>query len=177
MSVEPYFNNTLRGHESLVWSVAFSPDGGWLASGSADQTIRLWDMADPSAEPTVLRGHESLVRSVAFSPDGGWLASGSDDQTIRLWDLSQPGAEPVVLRGHEDWVRSVAFSPDGERLASGSSDQTIRLWQLLDQLVEIGCQQVRRNLTWAEWQQYLPGEPYRQTCPNLPRHSSVPQEK
>ncbi len=124
-----------------------------------------------------LRGHEDWVRSVAFSPDGQTLASGSDDQTVQLWDLREPEAEPVVLRGHEASVLSVAFSPDGQTLASGSADQTVRLWVFLEELVDIGCQKVRRNLSWAEWQRYLPGEPYRQTCPNLPPHPSVPVEE
>ncbi len=78
------------------------------------------------------------------------------------------------LRGHESSVSSVAFLPDGGTLASGSADQTIRLWVFLEELVDIGCQKVRRNLSWEEWQRYLPGEPYRQTCPNLPSHPSVP---
>ena len=70
-----------------MWSssVAFSPDGQTLASGSADNTIRLWDLRQPAAAPTVLRGHENVVCSVAFSPDGQTLASGSGDQTIRIW--------------------------------------------------------------------------------------------
>ena len=122
--------------ESSVWSVAFSPDGTTLASGSADKTIRLWSLSEPRAEPRVLRGHESSVRSVAFSPDGTTLASGSVDKTIRLWSLSEPGVEPRVLRGHESSVRSVAFSPDGTTLASGSVDKTIRLWSLSEPGVE-----------------------------------------
>ena len=165
----------LEGHEDSVLSVAFSPDGQRLASGSDDHTIRLWDVTEPSTPPIILEGHDSFVWSVAFSPDGQRLASGSDDRTIRLWDVTEPNVPPTLLEGHEDWVRSVAFSPDGQRLASGSEDHTIRLWLMLEALVEIGCSQVRRNLSWQEWQQYLLGEPYRQTCPNWPVHPSVPE--
>jgi hypothetical protein len=78
---------TLSGHTDEVNSVAFSPDGRLLASGSADYTIKLWDVASGSLVRT-LTGHTDYVLSVAFSPDGRLLASGSDDKTIKLWDIS-----------------------------------------------------------------------------------------
>ena len=99
----PHFSRILHGHEDRVFSVAFSPDGQTLASGSGDSTIRLWDLRQPAAAPTVLRGHEHWVLSVAFSPDGQTLASGSADNTIRLWDLRQPAVVPTELHGHEKW--------------------------------------------------------------------------
>jgi WD40 repeat protein len=67
-------------------SIAFSPDGRWLASASYDQSIRLWD-TQSGAELTTLNGHSKKVQYVAFSPDGKLLASGSNDSTVILWDV------------------------------------------------------------------------------------------
>jgi hypothetical protein len=82
-----YFNNTLSGHSDWVRSVAFSPNGDLLVSGSEDQTIRVWDLHDPYTEPIVLSGQAGRVLSVAFSPDGHIIASGNANHTIHLWDL------------------------------------------------------------------------------------------
>jgi hypothetical protein len=106
---------TLTGNTYGVTSVAFSPDGRLLASGSDDRTIKLWEVASGSLVRT-LSGHTSYVTSVAFSPDGRLLASGSNDETIKLWDVAS-GSLVRTLTGHTDWVLSVAFSPDGRLLA------------------------------------------------------------
>jgi len=117
---------TLKGHGDSVLSVAFSPDGKRLATGSHDRTAKLWDAAT-GQELTTLKGHGITVTSVAFSPDGKRLATGSLDRTARLWDAAT-GQELIILKGHGDSVLSVAFSPDGKRLATGSADRTVRLW-------------------------------------------------
>ncbi|MCC5643027.1 hypothetical protein LC607_08765 [Nostoc sp. CHAB 5824] len=121
--------HTLQGHCDSIRSVAFSPDGKIIASGSYDRTIKLWNVGTVR-EIYTLQGHSDYIHSVAFSPDGKILVSGSDDKTIKLWNVGT-GREISTLHGHSNWVCSVAFSPDGKILASGSADTTINTWQLL----------------------------------------------
>ncbi|MDB9444228.1 hypothetical protein PN497_23160 [Sphaerospermopsis kisseleviana CS-549] len=117
---------TLTGHSYSVSSVAYSPDGQTLASGSGDNTIKLWNVNTGNPLQT-LTGHSDSVRSLAYSPDGQTLASGSRDKTIKLWNV-KTGQILQTLTGHSKWVTSVAYSPDGQTLASGSRDKTIKLW-------------------------------------------------
>ncbi len=110
--------HTLTGHTYSINSIAFSPDGHLLASGSDDKNIKLWDPQTGKPLQT-LTGHTDTIRSVAFSPDGHLLASGCYDNTIRLWD-PQTGKPLQTLTDHTSPINSVAFSPDGHLLASGS---------------------------------------------------------
>ena len=118
----------LRGHTGSVLSVAFSPDGSRIVSGSHDNTLILWDTKSgkPNVEP--MRGHTGTVFSVAFSPDGSRIVSGSGDGTLILWHTrsGKPLGDP--MRGHTDKVRALAFSPNGSWIVSGSDDKTLILW-------------------------------------------------
>jgi WD40 repeat protein len=130
-----YYNHEYYDH---VYSVAFAPDGHTLATGSADQKVRLWNITDPThpvALGSPLTGHTQSVLSVTFAPDGRTLATGSFDHTVRLWNTTDP-AHPTALGApltdHTGAVRSVAFAPDGRTLATASSDHTVRLWNTTD---------------------------------------------
>jgi WD40 repeat protein len=117
-------------HPNSVTSLAFSPDGKILASGSLNGTVRLWD--SPSGHPrgVLPQGHTAAVESVAFSPDSALIATGSADRTIRLWDVAVGQPLGGALIGHTGVVRSTVFSPDGSVLASGGDDGAIRLWSV-----------------------------------------------
>ncbi|UKZ53250.1 hypothetical protein TrVGV298_007042 [Trichoderma virens] len=121
----PYLQ-TLKGHGGTVESVAFSADGLYLASGSSDDTIKIWDTITGKERQT-LKGYSGTVWSVAFSADGRYLASGLDDKTIKIWDMTT-GKKRQTLSGHYSRVWSVAFSADSRYLALGSDDKTIKIW-------------------------------------------------
>jgi WD40 repeat protein len=116
----------LAGHQDVVRSAAFSPDGAKVVTASDDRTARLWDAAS-SKELAALQGHEGEVFSAEFSPDGAKLVTGSADDTARVWDAAT-GKELAVLQGHEGEVKSAAFSPDGAKVVTGSADDTARVW-------------------------------------------------
>jgi WD40 repeat protein len=115
-----------RGHSFSVSSLAYSPDGRFVVSGSADSSVKIWDL-EKGREMFTLPEHEGPVRSVAYSPDGARVVSGSADYTIRLWD-AETGEELRTLTGHSNVVNSVAYSPDGRFVASGSTDRTVKVW-------------------------------------------------
>jgi WD40 repeat protein len=146
-------------------SMTFSPDGRLLAGALEDQTARLWDVA--TMRQARLMRHEAWVRSVAFDPTGEYLATASDDATARVWEL-RSGREVARMK-HDEGVDDARFLPDGKHiLTTWNTNSALSLWSWrLQDLIAEGCRRVTRNLTAEEWGLYLPGEPYRKSCPSL----------
>ncbi len=169
---------TFIPHNDRVHDVAFSPNGKWLATatGLEDHAARIWEVE--TGRELVSMVHEDRVWSLAFSPDGRWLATGSDDKMVRLWEVAT--GQEVKRIERADIVRSVVFSPDGRWLVTNSDGRIMvnrPIWPSLefnfltlstDDLIIDACSRLSRNLTVEEWEQYLPGESYHRTCPNLP---------
>ena len=145
--------HTLTGHQKWVCSVAWNNNQKILASGSEDETIKLWEV-DTGREILTIRGHSGYVNSVAFSPDGKILASGSDDKTIRIWEV-QTGKLLCILGnwnrgeyfGHSGGVTAIAFHPNGQTLASASKDKNVKIWQLGDDILDPNFGKVKSTLT------------------------------
>ena len=162
----------LQGHENSVFSVAITPDGKRIVSGSDDNTVRLWDISgNPIGHLMPL--HEGSVFSVAISPDGKRIVSGSYDNTVRLWDISgNPIGQP--LRGHKGSVMSVAFSPDGKMIVSGSYDGTVRLWRGgWRAWLEVCCNRLRYHSVFKNPQT----EVEKQACETCQKYVWSPQER
>jgi WD40 repeat protein/energy-coupling factor transporter ATP-binding protein EcfA2 len=165
----------LIGHTNWVYSVAFSPDGKLLGSSSKDQTIRLWDVGTGRAHGSPITGHTDEVWDVVFSHDGRRLASASADQTVRLWDVATGQAVGQPLTGHTGTVAAVVFGPRDDVLATVSWDRTARSWSPgFGAWLADGCRIVGRNLSAADWSQFVRERPYERTCPELPSGAGAP---
>ncbi|HYU73243.1 MAG TPA: TIR domain-containing protein [Ktedonobacteraceae bacterium] len=116
--------NKYTGHTSSVFSVAWSPDGKYIASGSWDRTVRVWEALTGK---TIVTYTTDLIRSVAWSPNGKYIASGSTEKTVQVWE-ALTGKTIATYAEHTDQVCCVAWSPDGKYIASGSEDETVRVW-------------------------------------------------
>ncbi len=119
---------TMRGHaqKHFLASLAWSSDGRRLASGGADQTVKVWEPLR-GAELLSLRGHTGDIDGLAWSPDADRLASASKDGTVRIWDTAG-GRELLVLQGSWKGIFGVSWSRDGRRLAAAGHDGSVKVW-------------------------------------------------
>jgi WD40 repeat protein len=124
----------LHGHEMATRTAAFSPDRRWLATGSDEGAIRLWDLSpvDPTSRVFALDGHKGPVHGLAFSSDGRWLVSGAADGAVRLWRLTAEGAKPdrIFGEGRYGAIQSLALSPNGDWLVFGTQSGNVCIWKM-----------------------------------------------
>jgi WD40 repeat protein/mono/diheme cytochrome c family protein len=123
-----------EGHKDTLYSVALSPDGKTLATGSYDQKIKLWNV-ETGEEIRTLSGHNGCVFGLAFRPDGKILASASADRTVKLWDVASGERRETLSQPLKEQY-AVAFSLDGKRLVAGGVDNRIRVWQISESAAE-----------------------------------------
>jgi WD40 repeat protein len=123
---------TLKGHSEAIYSIAFTPDGKHVVTGSGDRSIKVWDSATGKENKSFggPSGHQNLVLSVSLSPDGGSIASGSSDNTAKVWDF--PSSTPLRALAKSEGMSVLAISPDGAKLAGGDKDGHVRIWNSVD---------------------------------------------
>ena len=156
-----------------IISVTFSKDGKWLATGSAENTVVLWNVEgtsfDRAGNALQLNGKP---QALAFSPDGKWLVGGSTSGFANLWNVAT--AQEMARIPHSDPVTGVSFSLDGAQLFTVSR-KVVRIWNLSaiplipkDQLIPAACSHLVHNLNRNDWANLFGNEEYRLLCPDLP---------
>lgn len=117
---------TQTGHNSSVSAIVFDPKNQWIATGSIDNKVIIWE-ATTGRELRTLQGHEGAIRAIAGSQDGRLLASAGNDKIVKIWDV-QTSKDLQTLSGHSGMIESLSFTRDGRFLASGSRDNSIIIW-------------------------------------------------
>ena len=168
-----------RGHVGPVTTAAFSRDSNWLATGSTDHSVRLWNLKNRQEDSKIFVGNGKMS-SVAFSPDSQWLAAASDDGSLQqndstdyaawIWNVKNPTGEPVAIQRNKEPVTALAFTGDGHRLATGGTDGVGSMEVVAEDLIELACRTAGRSMSPNEWKVYMGGGRPRKTCPELPLH-------
>jgi WD40 repeat protein/serine/threonine protein kinase len=158
-------HSILTGHTAFVWSAAFSPDSTVLASGSADNSIILWDVGTGEPIGQRLSNHGGPVRRVTFSPDGTRLASAGFDNLVFLWDVATGQSLGGPVATYTNNAVDVEFTPGlGELISSSIDGNVISSDVSLDSWREKGCSVTNRNFRSEEWELFFGEIPYASTC-------------
>ena len=168
----------LDGFTGIVTSMVYISQRNILATGSLDGKIWLWEFSDPENSKPLGRpaeGIDQFVGLMVTSPDGNTLAT-EGNANIQLWDITDSAHVVKVgepLKGHITGINNLVFTGDGQNLLSVGSDGLVWLWNInVNDWKSTACTIANRNLTYDEWQQYLPDKAYQFTCPDIPIASS-----
>jgi WD40 repeat protein len=156
-------------HERPIRGLAFSPDRRWMATGSDDGLIRVWNMEKEKSRQKDLTGHEGPIIALAFDASNELLVSAGQDKTLRLWrvgDLDLGGdVASMVLKGHSGAITSLRLDHAGRFAVSAGDDGAVHVWPLQhDLLLRLACRVVGRDFSDAEWAGLFPGEPQEAIC-------------
>ena len=155
------------GHIDRVNQALWNSDESRILTAGGDGTARVWD-AQTGEELLTLAGHSDWVWQATWNADESKILTAGWDGTARVWD-AETGAALVVFDDHTDFVWQADWNRDGSRILTASFDGTARqYYSRLEDLIAAGCERATRNLTPAEWQQFMGEQPYRSTCPGLP---------
>jgi eukaryotic-like serine/threonine-protein kinase len=159
---------TYREHTALIRSLAWSPNGEYIASAGEDCIVRVWQAGAGGGTRFRYTNHSEWVYAVAWSPDGKRIASASGDHTVQVWDPATnqnwfkkfalyTGLQAVVSRGHTSAVHSVTWSPDGQYIASASNDNTVRVWEVAtgNTLVVLRHSDIAWSVQWSPYGTYV----------------------
>jgi len=159
-------------HDGNVTGAVWNEDESGILSWSGDGTVRVWDANSGDLLHTL--AHDGPVDGAAWNRDESRILSWSGDRTMQMWDM-QTGLILQTFFGDDSSVSSAQWNQaETQIMLTTAGGKVYRYYTWMEDLLTAACTRATRNLTWSEWQQYLPGEPYRLTCPNLPPHPSVP---
>jgi WD40 repeat protein len=142
-------NFTIFGDEATIKSVAWSPDGHKIVTGSRDKTLKIWDVETGKCL-AILFGHTSTVRAVVWSPDGQRILSGSRDKTLKIWNAITY-QEIRTIPASDEWIRAVAWSPDSTKVVSTGDDLTIKVWDAETSLLILTCSAHEKAVRAVAW--------------------------
>jgi len=162
-----------------ILTVAFTPEGNEVVIGAENGELRI---VNSGVVRRVLTGHTSHIEQIKFNHSGKFMATASKDKSIRLWNWKDLNQQPQVLNDH-DWVWSMAFSPDDNQIMAGihsivqninpnDFDFTIHVWPTkISAMSGKLCSYAKKNLSKADWDQFVQDDNYQSTCPNLPANN------
>jgi WD40 repeat protein len=151
-------------HSEYPYLVIFNQDEKLIATADG-ANIRIWQIK--TGKNLSRMEHDTSIHDIKFGPQGRYIVSATRDNMATVWDVTT--GDPMLRFYHDDDVISIDFSVDGRFLITGSADKTAHLWYWKpEDLMKLACNRLTRNLTPKEWEEYLNGESYQKTCPDIP---------